>query len=89
MWISLIQGYELLNDFEDEIGKLYIENKHAFLANIFTRNNSILAHGLNSQSEKEYNNIRDLVLKFAKVLNHNIDRVIKETEFPEFEIMDF
>ena len=87
--ISLIQGYELLNDFGDEIGKLYIENKHSFLANIFTRNNSILAHGLNSQSEKEYNNIRDLVLKFAKVLNPNINRVIRETEFPEFEIMDF
>ena len=86
--ISLIQGYELLNDFEDEIGKLYIENKQSFLANIFTRNHSILAHGLNSQSEKEYNNFINLVLEFAKVLNPKIDAIIKETEFPEFEIIN-
>ena len=84
--ISLIQGYELLHDFDDELGKLYIDTKDLFLANISSRNNSILAHGLNSQTEKEYNKFRDLVLRFAKVLNPDINVFIKETEFPEFEI---
>ena len=84
--IGLIQAYDLLNDLEDELGKFYIENKELVLNNISSRNNSILAHGLNSQTEKQYNKFRDLVLRFAKVLNPKINILIKENEFPEFEI---
>ena len=83
--ISLIQDYELLNNLEDELGQFYHENKDRVLANISSRNNSILAHGLKSQTEKQYDKFRDLVLSFAKILNPEIDALIKETEFPEFE----
>lgn len=82
--IGLIQGYELLYDLEDELGRFYMDNKDSLLANISSRNHSILAHGLNSQTEKEYNKFRDLVLRFAKVLNPDISLFIKETEFPKF-----
>jgi len=84
--ISLIQDYELLNNLENELGEFYKENKDLVLANISSRNNSILAHGLKSQTEKQYNKFRDLVLRFAKVLNPEIKEFIKETEFPEFYI---
>ena len=89
--ISLIQGYDLLHDLGDDLGEFYAENKNSVLANISSRNHSILAHGLNSQTEKQYKKFMDLVLRFAKVLNPNINAVIEETEFPEFEIinMDF
>ena len=84
--ISLIQDYELLNDLEDVLGEFYIENKDLVLANISSRNNSILAHGLKSQTEKQYNKFRDLVIIFSEVLNPEIKDFIKRTEFPEFEI---
>ena len=84
--ISLIQDYDLLNELQDELGVFYKKNRDSFLANISSRNNSILAHGLKSQTEKQYNNFRELVLRFAKVLNPEINEFISETEFPEFEI---
>lgn len=84
--LGLVQDYELLNSLGDELGESYIENKDEFLATISSRNNSILAHGLNSQTEKQYIKFRDLVLKFALVLNPEMDNYIHETEFPEFKI---
>lgn len=84
--LSLVQDYELLNNLGDDLGEFYIKNKDEFLATISSRNNSILAHGLNSQTEKQYVKFRDLILKFASVLNPEMDVYIHETEFPEFEI---
>lgn len=84
--ISLDQDYKLLDAFNDDLGKFYIKNNQQVLSSLSTRNNSILAHGLNSQTEKEYNKFRDLVLRFAKVLNPEIKIYIDETMFPEFEL---
>lgn len=84
--LSLVQDYELLNNLGDDLGEFYIKNKDEFLATISSRNKSILAHGLNSQTEKQYVKFRDLILKFASVLNPEMDVYIHETEFPEFEI---
>lgn len=84
--LSLVQDYELLNNLGDDLGEFYIKNKDEFLATISSRNNSILAHGLNSQTENQYVKFRDLILKFASVLNPEMDVYIHETEFPEFEI---
>lgn len=84
--LSLVQDYELLNNLGDDLGEFYIKNKDEFLATISSRNNSILAHGLNSQTKKQYVKFRDLILKFASVLNPEMDVYIHETEFPEFEI---
>lgn len=84
--IGLIQDYNLLNALGDELGKFYVQFKDEVLASISSRNNSILAHGLNCQTEKQYIKFRNLVLKFANELNPNIGEFIKETEFPEFKI---
>ena len=84
--ISLDQDYKLLDALNDDLGKFYIKNNQHVLSSLSTRNNSILAHGLNSQTEKEYNKFRDLVLRFAKVLNPEIKIYIDETMFPEFEL---
>ena len=84
--LGLVQDYELLNSLGDELGEFYIKNKDEFLAVISARNNSILAHGLSSQTEKQYNKFRDLVLKFASILNLEMDTYIHETKFPEFKI---
>ena len=83
---SLVQDYTLLNELGDELGEFYIKNKEEVLASISSRNNSILAHGLTSQTKKQYNKFRDLVLRFAKVLNPEINMFIDETIFPEFEL---
>lgn len=83
---ALVQDYILLNELNDELGKFFMKNNELVFATISSRNNSILAHGLNSQSEKQYTNFKELVLRFAKVLNPEIKVFIDETMFPEFEI---
>ena len=84
--ISLNQDYILLNELNDSLGKFYMDNKEKVLQSLHTRNNSVLAHGLNSQVEKDYNKFRDLVMRFAKILNPKINFFIDETMFPEFSI---
>ena len=49
--ISLDQDYKLLDALNDDLGKFYIKNNQHVLSSLSTRNNSILAHGLNSQTE--------------------------------------
>ena len=83
---SLVQDYILLNELNDELGDFFMKNSDEVFASISSRNDSILAHGLNSQTKKQYNKFRDLVLRFAKVLHPEINIFIDETIFPEFEL---
>ena len=57
------------------------KNKDLVLDNISSRSNSILAHGLKSHTEKQYNKFRDLVLRFANVLNPEINNLLKKLSF--------
>ena len=84
--IGLTQDYILLNELNDNLGNFYIENEKVIQNLLKYRNQSILAHGLDSQDEDQYCEFRQLVLKAANVLNPNIDNFIDETIFPEFEI---
>ena len=63
-----------------------MEKHELILEYLKYRNNSILAHGLNSQNEKHYNDFRDIVLKASEILNKNINEFILETKFPKFNL---
>ena len=84
--IGLTQDFILLNELDDKLGEFYIENEKIIQNLLKYRNQSILAHGLDSQTEEQYCEFRQLVLKAANVLNPNIENFIEETKFPEFEI---
>lgn len=51
---------------------------------IIYRNKSILAHGLTSQSKKNYHDIESWVLEASHILTSEIDEYIEQTKFPEF-----
>ncbi len=84
--IGLTQDYILLNELKDELGLFYMEKHELILEYLKYRNNSILAHGLNSQNEKHYNDFRDIILKASEILNKNINEFILETKFPKFNL---
>lgn len=85
--IGLIQDYELLSRIKDEdLGKFYNENKGRILDCVNFRNNSILAHGMESKSEEEYEKFKDLVLDAASVVTNQMRKFTEETMFPEFDL---
>ena len=84
--IGLIQDYLLLNELGDDLGKFYLDNEKKIKNVTKFRNESILAHGLNSLNKEQYEKFYDIVLKVSEVFNNNISKYIKETMFPEFDI---
>ena len=83
--IGLTQDFILLNKLKDDLGSFYIENENIIQNSLKYRNNSILAHGLQSQNQDQYDEFRGIVLKAAQVLKSYIENYINETVFPEFE----
>lgn len=84
--ISLNEDYFLLNFLDDDLGKYYMANLKKIRNMLKFRNKSILAHGTESLSKKQYEDFNKEVLKFANILKPNIKKYIEETEFPKFEI---
>ena len=84
--LGLLQDYLLLNELDDELGHFYVENQNILKNILKFRNNSILAHGLDSLTKDEFDIFNDFVKKASKVLTNNIDNFIYETIFPVFEI---
>lgn len=80
------KGYELLEQLNDNIGKYYSKHENEYKNILNSRNNSILAHGLTSKTEEDYEIFEKLVMNIAQRLNNNIEKYIKETKFPVFNI---
>lgn len=84
--ISLNEDYLLLKHLNDDLG-IYYDNNYNKIRNLLTlRNNSILAHGLESLSKEQFEDLNHEVLKIARILKPNIDETIKETKFPTFKL---
>lgn len=84
--ISLDEDYLLLNHLKDDLGIYYNSNYNKIRNMLTFRNNSILAHGLDSLSKKQFEDFNHEVLKIARILKPNIDETIKETKFPTFKL---
>lgn len=84
--IGLVMDYNLLNELGDPLGKYFVENSKHIINITSKRNNSILAHGLESQSEENYQIFEELVITLAKKLDKDMNRFLKETKFPRFEL---
>lgn len=84
--IGLVLDYLLLNEFDDDLGKFYVENRSKINNLTFKRNNSILAHGLESQSKEDFDNFLELVVELAKKLDKDMNKFLKQTRFPKFDI---
>lgn len=84
--IALNEDYTLLKHLNDDLGMYYDEHYNKIRNMLTFRNNSILAHGLDSLSKKQFEEFNHEVLKIARILKPDIDEKIKETKFPTFKL---
>ena len=74
----------MLYHLDDDLGIFYSENYNDITESSSFRNKSILAHGLNYQTEEEYLKFEKLVLEAANILTKDLDKYLNQTLFPEF-----
>lgn len=84
--IGLIADFLLLNELGDDLGKYYKENENRIKDLTQKRNNSILAHGLESQSEEDFDNFLGVVVDLAMKLDKDMKKFLNETEFAKFDL---
>lgn len=84
--LSLRNDYEILMDIKDDnLGEYYRKHEDSIDGKLSLRNKSILAHGIQSRNDKDYDNLEKNVLDLARLLNPDIDEYISKTEFPKFD----
>jgi len=84
--IGLVLDYLLLNELGDDLGKFFVENRSRINNLTFKRNNSILAHGLESQSGDDFDSFLELVVELAKKLDKDMNKFLNQTRFPKFDL---
>ena len=84
--IGLIKDYELLAELDDDLGKYFAENRHSINNITIKRNNSILAHGLESLDKEDFDQFEELVENLARKLDKDMGKFLKETRFAKFDL---
>ena len=84
--IGLTADFLLLNELGDELGKYYMDNENKIRDLTQKRNNSILAHGLDSQSKEDFDNFLGIVVDLALKLDKDMKKFLNETEFAKFDL---
>ncbi len=79
--ISLVKGYQLLKDFDDELGKQFSDDKK-LRAILNARNLSILAHGIKPIDKKSCEKLLNLVMEYIGKFVKNCDDYMKLLKFP-------
>lgn len=86
---GLDQNFQILNALGDDLGKYFDQNQKKIRGLLRSRNYSILAHGLESKTPKEYLDLKEIVMVFACKLHNDMENFIFETKFPKFKIKNF
>lgn len=84
--IGLVMDYLLLNELGDDLGKYYVENENRIKNMTVKRNNSILAHGLESSSKEDFDEFLEVVINIARKLDKDMNKFLKETKFAKFDL---
>ncbi|WP_297982857.1 TIGR02710 family CRISPR-associated CARF protein [uncultured Methanobrevibacter sp.] len=82
--IGLIKDLNLLYEMGNGIGRYYKENENRINNLTKKRNDSILAHGLESQSKEDYEQFEKIVIDLALKMDRDMKKFLKETSFPKF-----
>lgn len=64
---------------------MYIKNKTQINEMFYVRNNSILGHGLDAKTLKEYLDFKEIVMDLFSVITSDYEDIIRETKFPKFK----
>lgn len=84
--IGLVMDFLLLNELGDDLGSYYVENENRIKNLTQKRNNSILAHGLESQSKDDFDAFLEVVIDLASKLDKDMKKFLKETKFAKFDL---
>ena len=84
--IGLIKDFEVLDELGDELGKYFAENRNKINNLTIKRNNSILAHGLESLDAEDFEKFKELVERLALSLDKDMDKFLKQTRFAKFDL---
>ena len=64
---------------------MYMRNQAQINEMFFVRNNSILAHGLEAKTLKEYLDFKEIVMDLFSVITSDYEDILLETKFPKFK----
>ena len=84
--IGLEKDFLLLNELGNDLGKYYVENESKIKNLTRKMNNSILAHGLDSLTQNDFDEFLDIVLNLSYSLDKDMKKFIKQTKFAKFDL---
>ena len=84
--IGLAKDFLLLNELGDELGKYYVENESKIKNLTIKRNNSILAHGLDSQTKEDFDDFLEFILSMARKLDKDMNKFLNQTKLAKFDL---
>ena len=84
--IGLVNDYLLLDELDDDLGHYFVENRNKINDLTYKRNNSILAHGLESLTQENFDKFLDLVVDLSKKLDKDMSKFLNQTKFPKFDL---
>ena len=71
---------------DDDLGKEFAENRNRINNLTIKRNNSILAHGLESLDKDDFDQFEELVESLALKLDKDMKKFLNETRFAKFDL---
>ena len=83
--IGLEKDFLLLKELKNDLGNYYIENESKIKDLTRKRNNSILAHGLDSLSKEDFDKFLEIVLELSYTLDKDMKKFLKQTRFAKFD----
>lgn len=84
--IGLIKDFEVLAELGDDLGLYFAENRNKINNLTIKRNNSILAHGLESLDKDDFDQFEELVENLARKLDKDMDKFLMQTKFAKFDL---
>ena len=84
--IGLIKDFELLDALDDDLGKYFAENRNWINNLTKKRNNSILAHGLESLDKEDFEEFEEVVESLARKLDKDMGKFLNQTRFAKFDL---
>ena len=84
--IGLIKDFEVLAELGDDLGLYFAGNRNKINNLTIKRNNSILAHGLESLDKEDFDQFEELVENLARKLDKDMDKFIMQTKFAKFDL---
>lgn len=84
--IGLVKDFELLDALDDDLGKYFAENRNRINNLTKKRNNSILAHGLESLDKEDFEEFEEVVVSLARKLDKDMGKFLNQTRFAKFDL---